>query len=145
MDPFGVSIIKKISLPLPERRTPRTRNEFFLVLQHAESGSGTIFFKFLEWCIQMVLLSHFYHSTVIPMSEQQQSIFCAAQSCRGLAHSRVAAFFFCQTTRIGINSLCSLARAPTHRVQSKQACKVVKHIPNVRKIRPGGDPKRISI
>ena len=51
---------------------------------------GAVFLNFLDWsrCIQVVLLSHFYHNTsVIPtsMSEQQQ-LFCAAQSWRGLAN-----------------------------------------------------------
>ena len=90
-------------------------NTFCFVLQHTESGAGAIFFNFLELCIQMVLLSHFYHNTVIPMTEQQQSFF-ALRSPAAVRRARGLQQFFCQTIRTVINSLCSLARAPTRRV-----------------------------
>ena len=127
--------------PVPAHpRTSQTSKTFFCFPTYIRNLVQAQFFYFLEYlCIQMVLLSHFYHNTVIPMSEQQQ-FFCAAQSCHGLARSRVAdvvaAKKNCRTIRTGINSTAQSCTC-TNLSSTVRASEIhlVKDNPNVRKIR----------
>ena len=89
------------------------------------------------------MLSHF----IVTLSflchgrnSKQQQPFVALRSPAAVWRARkvVEKAFVCRTIHTGINSLCSLARAPTRNVHSKHARTKYfkKHIPNVRKQRP---------
>ena len=73
---MGAKIKKNAGAPkfVDTRDTPGHQTRFLLFSNIRNLVQGR-FFYFLEWCVQIVLLSHLYHNTVIPMSEQQQSCF----------------------------------------------------------------------
>ena len=109
--------------------TPPPDIKHSFLLKHTESGEGAIFFTYWNGVRYsngpaVSLLSQHRHS----YARTAGVIFCAAQSCRGLARSRVAAKpFLGQTIRTGINSLPQCAvlhvhqlavHSPNKRVQS---------------------------
>ena len=75
---------------------PRTPSTFFL-FPNVRNLVQARFFYFQEWCrsIQIVLLSHFYHNTVIPMPEQQQPFLRCAVPPRFGAPEGCSIFCFC--------------------------------------------------
>ena len=87
----------------------------------------------------MALVSHFYHNTVIPMSEQQQSFF-VLRSPAAVRRARWLQLFLLPNhadwKKLVVHSCAHTDSSYT--VQTS-AYRVVKHIPNVRKIRaPNG-------
>ena len=132
-------VITNVEQPLDMldvRGHPRTPNTCFW-FSNIRNLVRARFLNFLECCIQMVVLSLFYHNTIIHMSEQQQSFFAlrspaAVWRARGLQQKNM----FAEPCGLVIQS-CSCTNSSC--TVQPSAYKVVKHFQMFERYTPAID------